>query len=659
MKNNGEQLEGLRQFVAARFRIVPHRAGALARPQAFSREVVRRHGRMPATDTLGFLRSLFGQGQTIGELPGYRSDLIFREPGKIFRQSFYNWFVNSVLSLTVNRLEQRFGIWPSQTHAPQTILNLEHKSSLTAQTYRQSPGHEVFLRLTAPNAGTEPRSGVAVTRVIERSLRTPREVYVKDAGRPGAQVFHLPSIQKEQAGREQSAASIGTQVFHPPSIQKTLRDALGTYFINTLREFEGRARAASVDATSARFETVTRVAGATREFVIHVLNRLTVPPLSSRAAAMKAGEVYVVTPAGGSAAASSKATAGGVSGSTAEFVTRSPGVSPDAAMPMLETVTRVAGATREFVIHVLNQLTVPPLSSRAAAMKAGEVYVVTPAGGSAAASSKATAGGVSGSTAEFVTRSPGVSPDAAMPMPVTLHRVRPAGLLTREESRGWRGSGGVFSQTTVMPVRLADWFERQPGAGLSFIKPSAELSFVKPGAGHSFVKVGGGLSFVKVEPARVGPTVSVVLKTGGVGASWKLDEDEDTPAPPLNRDLAARTMLAARTIRTYQPATEGRREGPGGGVFTFLRREEQLRPPAQSYTFAQTFHPAPVEAPAVMRAREKEVEEMVSKQVETAMKSRSPIDSLSRSDYSRIADHVYSALARRLLIDKERSGLHR
>lgn len=552
MKNNGEQLEGLRQFIAARFRMSPHRAksgagraGALARPQAFSREVVGRHGRMPATHTLGFLRSLFGQGRTVGELPGYRSELIFREPGKIFRQSFYNWFVNSVLSLTVNKLEQRFAIWPSPTHAPQTILNLEHKPSLAAQTYRQSPGHEVFLRLTAPSAGAEPRSGVAATRVIERNLRTPREVYVKDANRPGTQVFKLPPIQK------------------------TLRDALGTYFINTLREFEGRARAASVDATSARFETVTRAAGVTREFVIRVLNRLTVPPLSSRATAWKVGEVYVVKPAGGFAAA---------------------------------------------------------------------------------ASSEATAGEVSRSTAEFVTRSLGAGPDAAMPMPAPLHHVRPAGLLTREEARGWQGSGGVFSRTTVMPVRLADWFGRQPGAGLSFIKPGAELSFVKPGAGHSFVKV---------EPARVGPTVGVVLKTGGVGASWKLDEDEGTPAPPLNRDLAARTMLAARTIRTYQPATEGRREGPAGGVFTFLRREEQLRPPTQSYTFAQTAHPAPAEMPAMTRAREKEVEQIVRKQVETAMKSRSPIDSLSRSDYSRIADHVYSSLARRLLIDKERNGLHR
>lgn len=161
---------------------------------------------------------------------------------------------------------------------------------------------------------------------------------------------------------------------------------------------------------------------------------------------------------------------------------------------------------------------------------------------------------------------------------------------------------------------------------------------------------------------RVGDFARPTVAPGGP-AGWfaqrrGVDLSEDTPAPLFYRELVARTALSARTIRAYEPSTEGRRDGAGGG-FTFLRREEQMRPPPQSFAFAQPARPAPVEERVVSQVREKEVEEIVRKQVETVMKSRSPIDSLSRSDYSRIADRVYSSLARRLLIDKERIGLQR
>lgn len=536
------QLEGLRRFVAARFVVSPHRlkndagrACALARPRAFSREVVGRHARLPVADTLGFLRSLYGRGRPVGELPGYRSDLTYREPGKTFQQTFYNWFLQSALSLTVNRLEQRFAVWLNQTYAPRTVLNLEHKPFPAAQIHRQAAAREVFLRQSAPD-------GDAVARVIESTLR---ELHVRDAGRHVAQVLH------------------------PASLRQTPRDASGAYLVKTLREFESSFKGTIVNAARRHEQAVTRAAVASREFVIHVLSRLTVPPLPARDSAAKAGGVYLAVP---------------------------PAMTSGAARTMpaaLRHVRSASGTTRESA------------SGRQSPGGALSHAAVVPAG---LPDSRATVEpfGLSGSRTAVV--------------PIRL-----ADSQTKVVPVGRAGSRAM-----VAPVRLADWFGRRPGTGLSL---------------------------VKVETPRVGPAVGFVLKTGWVGVPWD-DADVDAPAPSLGRDLAARTMLAARTIRAYRPATEGRRHEPGGG-FTFLRREDQLRPPSQSYAFAQPVRPAPTEAPAVGQVREKEVEELVRKQVETAMKSRSPVAGLSRSDYSRLADHVYSSLARRLVIDKERSGLHR
>lgn len=536
------QLEGLRRFVAARFVVSPHRlkndagrACTLARPRAFSREVFRRHDRLPVADTLGFLHSLYGRGRAVGELPGFRSDLTYREPGQTFQQTFYNWFLQSALSLTVNRLEQRFVVWLNQTYAPRTVLNLEHKPFPAAQTHRQAAAREVFLRQSAPD-------GDAVARVIESTLR---ELHVREAGRHVAQVFH------------------------PASLRQTPRDASGVYLVKTLREFESRFKGAVVNAARRHEQAVTRAAVASREFVINVLSRLTVPPLRERDAEAKSGEVYLAVP---------------------------PAMTQGAAQTMPIALRHVRAASRMTRGSASGRQSPDGAFSHAAAVPVG----------------------LPGSRATVEPFKLADSHTKVVPVGLVDSHMKVVPLVL------------AGSRERVAPVKLADWFGRRPGAGLSF---------------------------VMVETPRVGPTVGIVLKTGRGGGPWD-GADEAAPAPPLGRDLAARTVLAARTIRAYRPATEGRRREPGGG-FTFLRREEQLRPPAQSYAFAQPVRPAPVEVPPVGQVREKEVEELIRKQVETAMKSRSPIAGLSRSDYSRLADHVYSSLARRLVIDKERSGLHR
>ena len=86
-----------------------------------------------------------------------------------------------------------------------------------------------------------------------------------------------------------------------------------------------------------------------------------------------------------------------------------------------------------------------------------------------------------------------------------------------------------------------------------------------------------------------------------------------------------------------------------------------MRPPAQTYAFAQPSRPAPLEEEVVKHVWDKEVAEIVKKEVATATKSMTksiqPLRGLTRADYSRIADHVYSSLTRRLMIEKERAVL--
>jgi hypothetical protein len=87
---------------------------------------------------------------------------------------------------------------------------------------------------------------------------------------------------------------------------------------------------------------------------------------------------------------------------------------------------------------------------------------------------------------------------------------------------------------------------------------------------------------------------------------------------------------------------------------TSLRREEQLQRPPQTYAYAQPIRPVMEEEQVIKR--EREIVEIVRKEVETSINSRSPMTELSRADYSRITDHVWFALSRRLMKEKERLG---
>src|SRR5438105_1914675 len=128
MKNDGAQSgqaggtrsrvvppESLPQFIAARFALKPRRPAdvvsvpaTLTAAPAFARMVVNKHGLPSAAGTLRFLNSVL-RDTPGGELPGLDAGMVYREPSLTSLQWFCTWFLNSVLSLTVNKLEQNFG----------------------------------------------------------------------------------------------------------------------------------------------------------------------------------------------------------------------------------------------------------------------------------------------------------------------------------------------------------------------------------------------------------------------------------------------------------------------------------------------------------------------------------------------------------------------
>ena len=89
--------------------------------------------------------------------------------------------------------------------------------------------------------------------------------------------------------------------------------------------------------------------------------------------------------------------------------------------------------------------------------------------------------------------------------------------------------------------------------------------------------------------------------------------------------------------------------------FTIIRREEPFEPPRLSYPLVQP--PVTQAAQVVTTVREQEVVKVVRNEIQSYMASGSPLKQFSRSDFAHLADHVYSSLTRRLVVEKERLGL--
>ena len=145
---------------------------------------------------------------------------------------------------------------------------------------------------------------------------------------------------------------------------------------------------------------------------------------------------------------------------------------------------------------------------------------------------------------------------------------------------------------------------------------------------------------------------------GSIGAaeSWRVSATEDASIR-----LARRAVLV-RGAEMFGEEAERRFEVVAGEIAS-LRGEATLRPPKLGYVFAQTARPTTATEPSTLtqankKAEQREMVEVVRREVETAMSAGSPLSKLSRADYTSIAEQVYSTLVRRLVVERERLGLH-
>jgi hypothetical protein len=111
-------------------------------------------------------------------------------------------------------------------------------------------------------------------------------------------------------------------------------------------------------------------------------------------------------------------------------------------------------------------------------------------------------------------------------------------------------------------------------------------------------------------------------------------------------------MIPPEIERAGESQRQGENDKP-----VLMRREERLLSEPLDYVYARPLRSHAAEEQMIRRIEEKEVVEVVKKEVQTLMSPGSVMQSFSRTDYARIADHVYSTLVRRLLAEKERIGL--
>jgi len=483
---------------------------------SFGRKIANKYHQPLVSNSLAFLESLFCEKLTCSELSGFQESMVYKAPGRALQQSFYTWFVESALSLTVKQLVQSFNIWLNQASTARFLTSIENTKHLFGQSRTQPTPQMAFLSQSAGDRVVQ-KEAHDVLQTVEKILHA---VYSKGGGDD----FSLPSFQAIQSW-------------------------LTVYAVNradeTGRRFE--IPASEISTSQARVFVLPQPRAEREQF------GWTQPQPGFREEKVQA------TPA--------------------DIYRR----------------TSLAPTPLAFSAHGL-------------AERIEEVYF----------------------TRHFTSSG-------------TASRI--ASGVAEATDKGYRLPTGAFVSRSPATV-LGDFSQnRQADPETVFHWPAA-LSKIENWFEH---KQRMDLTLTKVKKASVQISESVLLENA------RADEFANASAaafaPLLNRKLVAGAISALE-------ASGGDQDDDFISELTFLRREEQMQPPRQSYAYAQPMRSTIEEERVVKKVQEKEVVEIVRKQVETVMKSRSPMEELTRSDLSRLADQVYSSLARRLMMEKERLGLN-
>lgn len=268
-----------------------------------------------------------------------------------------------------------------------------------------------------------------------------------------------------------------------------------------------------------------------------------------------------------------------------------------------------------------------------------------------------------------------------------------------EPNRSWAvggtGSDSATSFRGLQPVFLTPvwrWFARQPAADLAearirFLPAGAELAMLSNAQlmsrlRHHLVRdvsaaqrqSAGEAALRSFDPTLLGwltpvrPMVAPLRRGQPTTGATPMRTLGQTPAmnPPLPLlvgyrfshealGMAGPDPIHVRRAAFLSGADVGQRE-QGRSELTLLRRGERFEAPTLRYVFVQAAQPTVEEQQVIKTVREKEVVEIVKKEVQTIMSTGAALK-LLQADYTQIADRVHFSLARQLLTEKERRGL--
>jgi hypothetical protein len=113
----------------------------------------------------------------------------------------------------------------------------------------------------------------------------------------------------------------------------------------------------------------------------------------------------------------------------------------------------------------------------------------------------------------------------------------------------------------------------------------------------------------------------------------------------------------AQRLKTTSAAAEESRKTQLASEFILVRKEGAARAPSIDFVFAKPSHQKTTQETVMKTLEQREIVELVRKEVRQSTTRVSPLKDFTRDDYAEISDRVYSALMKRLTVERERPGL--
>jgi hypothetical protein len=222
---------------------------------------------------------------------------------------------------------------------------------------------------------------------------------------------------------------------------------------------------------------------------------------------------------------------------------------------------------------------------------------------------------------------------------------------------------------TIQPVHFWHWLQQKRDMSISHLPSMTPTRLAQSllqqeviSSIHYVLPSNGKTLMQGFQPAAIAVTrILTPLPESNVFAARHLPQSRyliGTPQPPADKwfvPLIRQKFVEGKVSSTESVAAN--RPPDALQQFTVIRYAEHQEPPLLPYALAQQPRPTVQAAPVAAKVREQEVVSVVRQEMQAYMASGVAAKHLSRADYTRIAEHVYASLSRRLLVEKERLGL--